>query len=142
MTDKTKGQNLSHKQTYKVFLNRAQKKALLEGFSSINKKDLLQYENYNKELERFFYTLRNKTCVGTLQYHSSSGQWRQDCHASLFSQEVKGVPLGTRSQVDNSNKRSFFSFFKISSYHNFWQRCFFSTVLKCSMASQEVQTQI
>ena len=136
-----------------MFLNRAQKKALFEGLSSINKKDLIQvisfrmryhtiWKNYNKELERVFYTLRNKTCVSILQCNGSSCQWRQDCHASLFSQEVKGAPLGTRSQVDNSKKICFFSFFKISSYHNFWQKYFFLTLLKCSTAFQEVQTQI
>ena len=60
---------MTDKKTYKVFLNGAQKKALFEGLSSINKKGsasgiLIQNEiphylkNYNRELERVSYTLR------------------------------------------------------------------------------------
>ena len=70
-TDKTNDQSLTDKKTYKVFLNGAQKKALFEGLSSINKKGsasgiLIQNEiphylkNYNRELERVSYTLRHK----------------------------------------------------------------------------------
>ena len=67
MTDKTKDHSLSDKQTYKVFLNRAQKKAPFEGLSLISKKDRPQVFSFRMRYHTIWKTItRNLKEFSTL----------------------------------------------------------------------------